>query len=93
MQYNAIKICFTEWVTQDSWNSHHWCDKERFERGSRRAISQLGTQVLLEQFIPAIEELVRELHPKISQSYAKEAVRKHYWRLWDGPIRTMQNLQ
>jgi hypothetical protein len=76
MNLSKLKEALRPWMKNDTWNSGHPCDNERFHQALNNAFSDLGTSIHGSDFKEVMLELAKEYYPKMIEDYRHNEVQR-----------------
>jgi len=74
MKIERLKEMLRPWLSVSTWHTSHPLDERRFHQALRNAFVQLGTQIALEDFMEAMDQLSAELYPSMQEEYRNELI-------------------
>jgi hypothetical protein len=74
MNIERLKEMLRPWLGVSTWHTPHPLDERRFHQALKNAFVQLGTQIALEDFMEAMDQLSAELYPSMQEEYRNELI-------------------
>ncbi len=74
MSIEELKDKLAPWLRVSTWHTAHHLDDRRFHQALKAAFDSLGTDISFEDFKEAMDQLVKEHHPKMQSDYREKCV-------------------
>jgi hypothetical protein len=74
MNIERLKEMLRPWLSLSTWHTPHPLDERRFHQALKNAFVELGTQIALEDFMEAMDQLSAELHPNMQEEFRNELI-------------------
>lgn len=74
MKIERLKEMLRPWLGVSTWHTPHPLDERRFHQALKNAFVELGTQIALEDFMEAMDQLSAELYPSMQEEYRNELI-------------------
>lgn len=74
MNIERLKELLRPWLVVSTWHTPHPLDERRFHQALKNAFVELGTQIALEDFMEAMDQLSAELHPNMQEEFRNELI-------------------
>lgn len=74
MNIERLKEMLRPWLGVSTWHTPHPLDERRFHQALKNAFVELGTQIALEDFMEAMDQLSAELHPNMQEEFRNELI-------------------
>ena len=83
MNIQQMKEALQPWMRNQSWNSTHYLDTERFHNALKAIFGNGGFNLDIENFQEAMNEAIEDLYPDYNEDFKDELVTKFALRAED----------